>query len=367
MGEITVILVLALIFIGPKKLPELASGLGRLIREIRKTTADVKNEIQLDDAIRKPFEELRDAVTLHPEELKRRDRIKRELKEMEKLAAEQAARQAAALEAGEAPPPSGEAGANGEAGAFGDGTSDVPPPEAPVDGLGNAILPEATASRSPPLVLGDAGAGGEHHHHDHDHDHLASGGPVDNSAAAIALAAVPTEPSLPNVIGPNLTGTAPPGTVARGGNGGPPPQLPPPLPSGGHAAPPPPVASARRGSPVTAPPSSETVVAGSGVSSELLRALRPDSRKTPVAPQSAFAPAPVPPAPTFASAADRNNTTQVLSEADLATLASTPTPPPPPPATTRPTGKVMTAVATSSNGPPLPGSTPPKPPTSSST
>jgi len=66
MGEITVILVLALIFIGPKKLPELASGLGRLIREIRKTTADVKNEIQLDDAIRKPFEELRDAVTLHP-------------------------------------------------------------------------------------------------------------------------------------------------------------------------------------------------------------------------------------------------------------------------------------------------------------
>src|ERR1700674_4638701 len=48
MGEITVILLLALIFLGPKKLPELASGLGKLIREIRKTTADVKNEIQLD-------------------------------------------------------------------------------------------------------------------------------------------------------------------------------------------------------------------------------------------------------------------------------------------------------------------------------
>ena len=43
MGEITIILVLALIFLGPKKLPELASGLGKLIREIRKTTADVKN------------------------------------------------------------------------------------------------------------------------------------------------------------------------------------------------------------------------------------------------------------------------------------------------------------------------------------
>src|SRR5450432_3394665 len=86
MGEITVILVLALIFIGPKKLPELASGLGRLIREIRKTTADVKNEIQLDDAIRKPFEELRDAVTLPPEELKRRDRIKRDLEEARRKA-----------------------------------------------------------------------------------------------------------------------------------------------------------------------------------------------------------------------------------------------------------------------------------------
>src|SRR3569623_19862 len=75
MGEITGILLLALIFIGPKKLPELASGLGKLIREVRKTTSDVKNELQLDDAIRKPFEELREAVPLHPEELKRCDRI----------------------------------------------------------------------------------------------------------------------------------------------------------------------------------------------------------------------------------------------------------------------------------------------------
>ena len=64
MGEITVILLLALIFVGPKKLPDLATGLGKLIRQIRKTTADVKNEIVLDDTFRKPFEELRDAVTL---------------------------------------------------------------------------------------------------------------------------------------------------------------------------------------------------------------------------------------------------------------------------------------------------------------
>ena len=92
MGEITVILLLALIFLGPKKLPEMASGLGRMIRQLRKITSDVKNEIVLDDAIRKPFEELRDAVTLHPDELKRRDNIKQALEETRlRLEAEAAA------------------------------------------------------------------------------------------------------------------------------------------------------------------------------------------------------------------------------------------------------------------------------------
>ena len=88
MGEITVILLLALIFLGPKKLPELASGLGKLIREIRKTTSDMKNEIQLDEAIRRPLEELREAVTLPPEELKRRDRVRKDLAELQKQAEE---------------------------------------------------------------------------------------------------------------------------------------------------------------------------------------------------------------------------------------------------------------------------------------
>lgn len=105
MGEITVILLLALIFLGPKKLPELASGLGKFIREIRKTTADVKNEIQLDDAIRKPFEELRDAVTLHPEELKRRDLIKKQMEEVRRAAEEASAAADAAVGTAVEPPP----------------------------------------------------------------------------------------------------------------------------------------------------------------------------------------------------------------------------------------------------------------------
>jgi Sec-independent protein translocase protein TatA len=104
MGEITVILLLALIFLGPKKLPDLAAGLGKLIREIRKATSDVKNEIALDDTFRKPFEELRDAVTLHPDELKRRDRIKQEVEQLRRQAEEEAARAAAAAAPAELPP-----------------------------------------------------------------------------------------------------------------------------------------------------------------------------------------------------------------------------------------------------------------------
>jgi len=103
-GEITVILVLALIFLGPKKLPDLATGLGKLIREIRKATSDVKNEITLDDSFRKPFEELRDAVTLHPDELKRRDLIKKQVEEAKKRAEEAEALMAAAAPAAAALP-----------------------------------------------------------------------------------------------------------------------------------------------------------------------------------------------------------------------------------------------------------------------
>jgi sec-independent protein translocase protein TatB len=98
MGEITVILLLALIFLGPSKLPDLASSLGKLIREVRKATSDVKNEIALDETFRKPFEELRDAVTLHPDELKRRDQWRRDQEEAAKRAAEAAAQAVAAAQ-----------------------------------------------------------------------------------------------------------------------------------------------------------------------------------------------------------------------------------------------------------------------------
>ncbi len=103
MGEITVILLLALIFLGPKKLPDLAAGLGKIIKEIRKATSDVKNEIALDDSFRKPFEDLRDAVTLHPDELKRRDILHKAILEAQQRD-EEAAKAAAASGETQGPP-----------------------------------------------------------------------------------------------------------------------------------------------------------------------------------------------------------------------------------------------------------------------
>jgi sec-independent protein translocase protein TatB len=110
MSEIVVILVVALVFLGPKKLPELASGLGKMIRELRKATADIKNEIELDETIRKPVEELREAMTLHPEELKRRDleraaRTAREKAEREEEVKRQAAEAAAKIPEAAVPAP----------------------------------------------------------------------------------------------------------------------------------------------------------------------------------------------------------------------------------------------------------------------
>ena len=144
MGEITVILLLALIFLGPKKLPEMASGLGRMIRQFRKITSDVKNEIVLDDAIRKPFEELRDAVTLHPDELKRRDDIRKAIEETRlRLEAEAAAANAA--------PANPEENADGtiDPAAMAEGPApDAPPPPIPPPPV---VTPPLGVASIPPL------------------------------------------------------------------------------------------------------------------------------------------------------------------------------------------------------------------------
>jgi len=141
MGEITVILLLALIVLGPKKLPELASGLGKIIRDIRKATNDVKNEIQLDENIRKPFEELRDAVTLPPEELKRRDQLKKDLEEARKRAEADLAALSKAEAAVAAVDTDGKPGAAGALPLPGMSAAVPPPPPFPGAGSGPHAAP----------------------------------------------------------------------------------------------------------------------------------------------------------------------------------------------------------------------------------
>ena len=65
MPEIFVILAIALIVIGPKKLPDLAKSLGRALGEFKHASREFKNAIDMEaDAktIGKPFENLSDTV-----------------------------------------------------------------------------------------------------------------------------------------------------------------------------------------------------------------------------------------------------------------------------------------------------------------
>lgn len=49
MPELIVILVVALIIIGPKKLPDLAKSLGKGLAEFRRATEDVKESFRVDE------------------------------------------------------------------------------------------------------------------------------------------------------------------------------------------------------------------------------------------------------------------------------------------------------------------------------
>lgn len=73
-GELIVIFIIALIFIGPKKLPELAKGLGKGIRDFQDAAKGFSDQVQNSDdqsakAENKPTPALADA-THHPESLK---------------------------------------------------------------------------------------------------------------------------------------------------------------------------------------------------------------------------------------------------------------------------------------------------------
>ncbi len=65
MTEMLIILAVALIFLGPKKLPELAKSLGRAMGEFKRATADLKQSIESEtdmDDVRQSFGEVKEEI-----------------------------------------------------------------------------------------------------------------------------------------------------------------------------------------------------------------------------------------------------------------------------------------------------------------
>ena len=66
MGELIVILAIALIFLGPKRLPDVATTLGKAIRSFRKATRDLTDQLEIDDEVKAPLRELQSALRDEP-------------------------------------------------------------------------------------------------------------------------------------------------------------------------------------------------------------------------------------------------------------------------------------------------------------
>ncbi len=52
--ELLIVLILALLVLGPGKLPEVGNAIGRTIREFRKASTDVEDSLRVDDRHLKP-------------------------------------------------------------------------------------------------------------------------------------------------------------------------------------------------------------------------------------------------------------------------------------------------------------------------
>jgi sec-independent protein translocase protein TatB len=63
MPELIVIMVIALIVIGPKKLPDLARALGKGMAEFRKATQEIKESLDMDEDIRDARKDWADSIS----------------------------------------------------------------------------------------------------------------------------------------------------------------------------------------------------------------------------------------------------------------------------------------------------------------
>ncbi len=65
MPELIVIMVIALIVFGPKKLPDLAKSLARGMAELKKATEDVKQSLEEDETLKDAKKDLADSDQRH--------------------------------------------------------------------------------------------------------------------------------------------------------------------------------------------------------------------------------------------------------------------------------------------------------------
>lgn len=63
MPELIIIMVIALIVIGPSKLPDLARALGKGLSEFKKATSEIKESLNIEDELKDAKEDLIDSVS----------------------------------------------------------------------------------------------------------------------------------------------------------------------------------------------------------------------------------------------------------------------------------------------------------------
>lgn len=63
MPELIVIMVIALIVLGPSKLPELARAIGKGMAEFRKATQEIKESLDIEEDLRGAKEDLLDSIS----------------------------------------------------------------------------------------------------------------------------------------------------------------------------------------------------------------------------------------------------------------------------------------------------------------
>jgi sec-independent protein translocase protein TatB len=64
--ELIVILILGVLLLGPQRIPEAASSLGKAIRSFRRATRELRDQIDIEDEVRRPLEDLRAALRDEP-------------------------------------------------------------------------------------------------------------------------------------------------------------------------------------------------------------------------------------------------------------------------------------------------------------